>query len=482
MKTSRTVLLIGGPGKDVPEECDGLKIVRIGCDMASILGYPGKRRFYDFDAVIYWPDATCRRMPTSAKAWRAHRGVRPLPQIDLAYWSIRAKSDLGFPAIRFSGPADGSERCEDMERGTAPAISQQPRSSADCDRIDGELREMYDDRLRDIVRGTAGGLIAFAIMTDTRPGALSWLSQYITIYNRADTRVCASHDAQASTWIRESAEHIQELPRDKWPLDFTMTWDEPGMEHECPRRAEWRHHWRARDAMDDIRDVADPSMDDIAYKIAVWSFPHVSGMGRGKSILFRTLSAEEAVLPKGDPSNGSCGAVLVMPAPSSLPALLGCVACVLDHRHRIHSNAGAAREPKHDFGKQQDALVIKAAREAGRAAAKEVEERVGRVMSAGFGGVVAKVESVDQKITSNKERLSARAQKAGKKGGRKRNNPDLDPYAVMRAVHARVKGGLGRGAAARAVIRDYGARDQPIDSKPDTLCKQYRTWAKRRTE
>lgn len=80
------------------------------------------------------------------------------------------------------------------------------------------------------------------------------------------------------------------------------------------------------------------------------------------------------------------------------------------------------------------------------------------------------------------KRAFARARKMSGKGGRKPNNPNLDRYAVMRAMHARVKGGLGRGAAARAVIRDYGARGQPIDSKPDTLCKQYRTWLTRRTD
>ncbi len=482
------MLLIGGPGKNVPGECAGLKVVRIGCDMVSILGYPGERRFYDFDAVIYWPDATCRMMPATAEAWRAPRGGHSLPTIDPTYWSIRTKGVLALPRIVFggpTGPADGSERREEAERGAVPAVSQSPRSSADCDRIDWELGEMYDDRLRDIVRGSAGDLLAFAVMTEANrhPGALSWLSTYISIHSRTDSRVRMPRGKWEPPWVRKLMGGVQELMAGRWPLDFTMTGGEPGLEHECPHRAEWRYHWGAGGVGDDIRDVADPPPDDISDKFAIWRFPHLSGRGGGKSILFRTLTAEEIVSPKRDSDNGSCGVVLVMPAPSSLPALLRCVAPVLDQRDAIRSNACAAREPRQALRNGKNALMLKVAKQAGRAAVEGMGESVMRKVSAAIADVGASVKSVDQKIMSNKERLSARARKMGKKGGRPRNKNSGIPLSdIMRAMHARVKGGLGRGAAARAVIRDYGARGQPIDSGPDTLCKQYRTWLKHRTE
>lgn len=116
-------------------------------------------------------------------------------------------------------------------------------------------------------------------------------------------------------------------------------------------------------------------------------------------------------------------------------------------------------------------------------AVREVEDHGVRINPAARLTAVAEdVAQIRAHQVAAQKKAVARARKMGRKGGRKRNNPDLDPYAVMRAMHARVKGGLGRGAAARAVIRDYGARGQPIDSKSDTLCKQYRTWLKCRTD
>ncbi len=121
--------------------------------------------------------------------------------------------------------------------------------------------------------------------------------------------------------------------------------------------------------------------------------------------------------------------------------------------------------------------------EAVDAAIREVETLVASAHPAArLAAVAADVAQIRAHHAAAAKRATARARKMCGKGGRKPNNPNLDRYAVMRAMHARVKGGLGRGAAARAVIRDYGARGQPIDSKPDTLCKQYRTWLTRRTD
>jgi hypothetical protein len=326
LKRDKRILLIGGPKKSSAQREPQIDHIR--CDVAGILGHDDW--FYDYGAVVVWPNKEYLSLPKSYSAWSKQRQQSDcLPNIHKDYWQFDKSETSLIQEIDWTKAA-----VSDMHHRSGIRPDAKPESSADCQLIYETLRRRCISRLREIFSGITSGLRCIVVLDDLVVSdngfaihRSEWVSEFLLFDYYSDKHVEAN-----PTFISEN-EHLGNEMHEfakiiVTPCKFNMRLGSYDPDHFFPFPTMddtlLGNHWYEQPESSDQErwEQVTPS-DSIACKFVRPSHAHTNRAGNGKSLIFQTLAKDFT------PTRGY---LLLLPAVKSRQQLLSAIADILSHQ------------------------------------------------------------------------------------------------------------------------------------------------------
>ncbi len=344
-KQEKRILLIGGP-KKLPSQALP-QVDHIRCDIAGILGHD--RHFYDYDAVVYWPNEECFALPKSYSSWSKRRGhACSLPAIHRDYWKFDTTDEALFDASYWEKAAELTSHAASTLRPDA-----RPESSIDCQLINQDLCRRCISRLREIIEGTTNDLRGIIVFPQEPVSCkLEWVSKYLLIDFHPDDLVEINEKTiSTNRRLKDEIQAFTNMIDTPWKLNIRLGSDDPDNLFSAMGDMLWGDHWHGQSESieeADWKDVTRP--DAIAYKTARPSLPHINRAGDGKSLLFQTLAHDHK------PERGY---LLLLPAVNSCAELLDTLAKIVDSKDMPDTDtAGSDTAPHLDRYENTEPVIV----------------------------------------------------------------------------------------------------------------------------